>query len=307
MFISILLRITLFIALLGLALFELRIAVVAQSSFSGVSQSKAVRKYQQQPRFLVAYGRQAILEDGNLQAAEHWYQRALLANPLYIPAWLALSELRNDEGDSIRAMAILEYVDERMQDVARWRWNKAMLAYQLDRHDILSIDLAWLLQQEKVSGKTKQKAVKLAFSLWPEPEELLDKMGRENTESLFRHAIRTNNLATADYFWPLVDQTGPEAEQVLPYINLLINNKIISAAAHIWKKYYPADTLLYNGSFSQPLVVLKQRFQPTKTTARACTCISQAKTMSITQVQGSTLPLPPNVATNYPDGCAAKT
>ena len=254
MFISILLRITLFIALLGLALFELRIAVVAQSSFSGVSQSKAVRKYQQQPRFLVAYGRQAILEDGNLQAAEHWYQRALLANPLYIPAWLALSELRNDEGDSIRAMAILEYVDERMQDVARWRWNKAMLAYQLDRHDILSIDLAWLLQQEKVSGKTKQKAVKLAFSLWPEPEELLEKMGRENTESLFRHAIRTNNLATADYFWPLVDQTGPEAEQVLPYINLLINNKIISAAAHIWKKYYPADTLLYNGSFSQPPV-----------------------------------------------------
>ena len=169
MFTSILLRITLFIALLGLALFELRIAVVAQTSFSGVTQSKAVRKYQQQPRFLVAYGRQAILGDGNLRAAEHWYQKALLANPLYIPAWLALSELRNDEGDSTQASAILEYVDGLMQDVSRWRWNKAMLAYQLDRQDILSTDLAWLLQQEKVSGKTKQKAVKLAFSLWPEP------------------------------------------------------------------------------------------------------------------------------------------
>ena len=252
MFTSILLRITLFIALFGLALFELRIAVVAQTSFSGVTRSKAVRKYQQQPRFLVAYGRQAILESGNQQAAEQWFQRALLANPLYIPAWLALSELRNDEGDSAQASAILEYVDGLMQDVSRWRWNKAMLAYQLDRHDILAADLAWLLQQEKVSGKTKQKAVKLAFSLWPEPEELLLKMGRKNIETLFRQAIRTNNRATAGYFWPLVDQAGPEAEQVLPYINLLINNKAITAAAQICKRYFPADTLLYNGNFSQP-------------------------------------------------------
>ncbi len=254
MFTSILLRIILFIALLGLALFELRFAVVAQTSFSGVTRSKAVRKYQQQPRFLVAYGRQAILESGDLPAAEHWFQRALLANPLYIPAWLALSELRNDEGDATQASAILEYVDELMLDVSRWRWNKAMLAYQLDRHDILAADLAWLLQQEKVSGKTRQKAVKLAFSLWPEPEELLHKIGRENIETLFRHAIRTNNSATAGYFWPLVDQAGPEAEQVLPYINLLINSKAITTAAQVWKKYFLVDTLLYNGSFSQPAV-----------------------------------------------------
>ena len=254
MFTSILLRLTLFIALLGLALFELRIAVVAQTSFSGVTQSKAVRKYQQQPRFLVAYGRQAILEGGDLPFAEHWFQRALLANPLYIPAWLALSELRNDEGNSSNASAILEYVDGLMQDVSRWRWNKAMSAYQLDRHDILASDLAWLLQQEKVSGKTKQKAVKLAFSLWPEPEELLQKMSRENVGTLFQHAIRTKNQATAGYFWPLVDQAAPEAEQVLPYINLLISNKAITAAAHIWKKYYPTDTLLYNGNLLQPVV-----------------------------------------------------
>ena len=251
---SILLRTFLFTALLGLALFELRVAVVAQSSFSGASPSKVVRKYQQQPRFLVAYGRQAILEDGDLVAAQHWYQRALLANPLYVPAWLSLSELFNDEGDSSRALAILEHVDELMLDVARWRWSKAMLAYQLDQHDALAKDLAWLLQQEKVSRKSKQKAVKLAFSLWPEPEKLLQKMGRENIEPLFLHAIRANNLSAAAYFWPLVDQAGPETEQVLPYINLLIKNKAITAAAHIWKKYYQPESLLFNGNFSRPIV-----------------------------------------------------
>ena len=251
---SIPLRIILFVGVIGLALFDLRIAVVAQSSYSGVSRSKAVRKYQQQPRLLVAYGKQAVLGSGDLQAAEHWYQRALLANPFYIPAWLALSELKNDEGDPVQASAILEYADGLTRNVARWRWDKAMLAYQLNRLDILATDLSWLLQQEKVSGKTKKKAVKLAFSLWPEPDLLLDKMGIENIAPLFRHAIWTKNLTASGYLWTTVDKTAPAAKDVLPYINLLINSKEITTAARIWNKYFPADTLLYNGNFSNPIV-----------------------------------------------------
>ena len=248
------LRIILFIGLLGLAVFELRLAVIAQSSFSGISPDRALRKYQQDPRLLVAYGRQDFLENGGLEKAEHWYQKALLSNPFYIPAWLALAELKNDEGNADRALAILAYVDGLTREVARWRWDKAMLAYQLDQPDILTADLSWLLQQEKVSAKTKQKAVKLAFSLWPEPDQLLSKMGMENLEPLFRHAVRTKDLTTTDYLWPLVDKSAPEAKKVLPYINLLINSRRITAAARIWQKYFPADTLLYNGTFSEPVV-----------------------------------------------------
>jgi tetratricopeptide (TPR) repeat protein len=248
------LRIILFIGIVGLALFELRLAVIAQSSFSGVSRNKAIRKYQQDPGILVAYGRQSLLESGGLKRAEHWYRRALLSNPFYIPAWLALGELRNDEGDTARASAILEYVDSLTRDVARWRWDKAMLAYQLDRQDILTGDLSWLLQQEKVSSKTKKKAVKLAFSLWPDPEQLLDKMGTANLVPLFRYAVRIKDFTTAGYLWSLVDKSSPDAKKVLPYINRLINSKHITVAAGIWKKYFPADTLLYNGSFSAPVV-----------------------------------------------------
>ena len=253
-FTLIFIRVLLFSSLVCIALLELRIAVVAQTAYSGESRNKSIQKYQQQPRFLVAYGRQAILADGNLETAKKWYQKALRINPLYIPAWIALSEVYNDEGETSRALAILDHIDKKMEGVARWRWDKTMLAYQLDRFDILSTDLSWLLKQEKVSRATKSKAVKLAFSLWSNPEKLLMEMGCENIDSLFVHAIWTKNLTIADYLWSSVDQAAPETKTVLRYINLLINSKKIREAALIWKKYYHADSLVYNGNFSQPPV-----------------------------------------------------
>ena len=248
------LRISLFIVLVGLALFDLRIALVAQSSFNGQSKSPAIQKYQQHPRLLVAYGRQAMLTQGDMKAAQQFYRRALIANPFYIPAWLALSELRNDEGRPELAGKILDYVDGLTHDVTRWRWDKAMLAYQLNRVDILKRDLSWLLREEKASGQTRQKAVQLAFSLWPEPEKLVDAMGTANIVPLFRQAVRTKNLAAAAYIWPLINPTQPETQLVLPYINLLIRSKDIQAAAQIWQHYFPSQALLYNGSFTAPTV-----------------------------------------------------
>ena len=248
-----LLRILLFLGLLGLALFQLRLALIAQTSYSGLTPSKAVRKYQTQPRLLVAYGREALFNQGSLQTVEQWYRRALVANPFYVPAWIALAELRNDEGESDRARAILTYVNGLMLDIARWRWDKAMLAYQLNRIDIVARDLSWLTGEEKTSYQTRQKAIKLAFSLWPEPDKLVEAMGTDNIVPLFRQAVRAKNLAAAAYIWPILEQTTPDTALVLPYINLLISSKDIQKAARIWQTYFPSKSLLYNGSFSAPL------------------------------------------------------
>ena len=235
-------------------MFELRLAVVAQSSFSGVSRNKLIRKYQQQPRLLVDYGRQAMLGSGDLQEAKRWFQKALLANPLYVPAWLAMGELLNDEGDSVGANAILDYLDRQMEDVARWRWDKAMLAFLLGRNDILTADLSWLLQQKMVSGKTKEKIVKFAFSLWPDPEELLKNMGEHNSIRLFEYAVKTKNLDSAAFIWPIAEENGIKRNNVLAYINSLIRSFDFRTAAEIWKKYYPSPGLLYNGNFTAPVV-----------------------------------------------------
>ncbi|MCI5164737.1 MAG: hypothetical protein D3903_01290 [Candidatus Electrothrix sp. GM3_4] len=79
-------------------------------------------------------------------------------------------------------------------------------------------------------------------------------MGKENSVSLFLYAVRIKNIETAEFLWAEAAHAQLEKKQVLRYINLLINNQKINAAALLWKEYYPADNLLYNGNFSTPPV-----------------------------------------------------
>ena len=107
-----------------------------------------------------------------------------------------------------------------MQGVIRWRWEKAMLAYLLGREDIFKADLSWLLQQENLSRATQKKVLNFASSLWPEPAELLQEMGKENCVPLFLHAVRIKNREIAEFLWAEVDHTQLEKKQVLIYYSL---------------------------------------------------------------------------------------
>ncbi|MCW5202291.1 hypothetical protein VU12_05075 [Desulfobulbus sp. US4] len=215
--------------------------------------NKAIRELQSEPRLLVEYGKEKLLL-GDYENARRWLQKALRANPVYIPAWLTLAELENDRGNTTRSLEILEYLDRLMQGVLRWRWEKAMLAFLLGREDILKADLAWLLQQENLSWETRKKVLNFAFTLWPEPAELLQEMGNENSALLFLHALRAKKLDTANFLWEGVDHAQLDPKEILRYINLLRDNQKTKEAALIWKEYYPADNFLYNGNFSLPLV-----------------------------------------------------
>ena len=248
-----LLRFLLFLGLIALMLYQLRVALIAQTAYSNIAVNKAIKEYQSEPRLLVEYSKENILQ-GDHENARKWLKKALRANPVYIPAWLTLAELENDSGNTTRSLKILEYLDRLMQGVLRWRWEKAMLAYLLGREDIFKADLSWLLQQENLSRPTQKKVLNFAFSLWPEPAELLQEMGKENSVPLFFHAVRMKNIEAAEFLWAEADHTQLEKKQVLIYINLLIKNQKINEAALLWKEYYPADNLLYNGSFSIPPV-----------------------------------------------------
>ncbi|MCI5210699.1 MAG: tetratricopeptide repeat protein, partial [Candidatus Electrothrix sp. ATG2] len=248
---SSLLRAAFLLGLIFIALYQLRIAVIAQTAYSNISANKAIKKLQNEPRLLVDYGKDEILQ-GNHDKARKWLQKALRANPTYIPAWITLAELENDVGNPTRSVEILEYLDRLMHEVLRWRWEKTMLAYLLGREDIFKADLAWLLQQEKLSWQSKKKVLDFAFSLWSEPAELVEEMGEQNTLALFHHAVRSKNIDTASFLWARADLAQLENHRVLQYINLLISSQRIDKAALIWKQYYPSDSLLYNGDFSLP-------------------------------------------------------
>ncbi|MCI5134501.1 MAG: hypothetical protein D3920_05365 [Candidatus Electrothrix sp. AW2] len=249
-------RIALFLGLIAITLYQLRVAFIAQTVYSDIATKKEVRKYQNDPLLLVAYGKEESAL-GHHEKARKWFQKALYANPVYIPAWLNLAELENDVGNINRSLEILNYLDDLMQGVLRWRWEKAMLAYLLGREEMLQDDLSWLLQQKNLTRQTKQKVLNFVFSLWPEPAELVKKMGKENSTSLFVHAVRMKNIDTASFLWTVTDHTLLEKKQVLQYINLLINKQEINKAALLWQKYYPNypnNNLLYNGNFSLPLL-----------------------------------------------------
>jgi len=244
------LRLGAFLALLVLAAVQLRIALQEQAEYSGTGAGAAMLDSLRNPFLLTWHGKRRHLVDGDVRQAEELYRRALVHNSLYLPAWLGLAELRNDRGRKDEAAAILHYVDTLSAGINRWRWDKALLAYQLGRTDILARDLAWIIAKTPAA---RRDALKMAFSLWPDPAELVAHVGRGNILHLFNHAARTGRVDAALAWWPEIAALGVDNHrpEILTFLNSLIHNDRLAQAAPIWKRYFNHDRLLYNGDFAQ--------------------------------------------------------
>lgn len=240
-----------FLVLLVLAAVQLRIAMQEQAEYSDTGGSAAMIDHLRSPFLLTWHGKRQHLLEGEMAEAEELYKRALVHNSLHVPAWLGLAELQNDRGKKAESRAILDYVDPLSAGINRWRWEKALLTYQMGRYDILAKDLAWII--EKIPGKSQQDALKMAFSLWETPTELLDRIGRQNILHLFSHASRTKEVDTALAYWPQIEEMGVDAhrQEVLVFLDSLIQDGRVAQAVPIWKRYFTDGQLLYNGSFDQ--------------------------------------------------------
>jgi len=243
-------RIAAFLALAALAAVQLRIALQEQAEYSDAGASAAMIAMLRSPFLLVWHGKRLHLLEGEVAQAEALYRRALVHNSLYIPAWLGLAELRNDRGKKAEAAAILDHVDGLSAGINRWRWDKALLTYQLGRTDILARDLAWIVAN--IPGQ-RQDALKMAFSLWPEPAVLRDHIGRDNIIHLFHHAARTGKVEAALAFWPEIEKLGVDnyRPEVLVFLNSLIQHDRLAEAAAIWRTYFNGESLLANGDFDK--------------------------------------------------------
>lgn len=245
------LRIGCFLLLLLVGVLQLRLALFAQSEFSRREDRSALHKYQRNPYLLTWLAKQKHLLAADLEAALALYQQALTVNPVYLPAWFGLAELSSDRHQKQTADAILDYTDSLAENLKRWRWDKAMIAYQLDRKDILARDLSYIIQ--KIPGKSRNDALRLAFSVWPDAAELVEQLGHENLDYLFRYASTKKNVETGWALWRMLESEGIEGreEDLLTFINMLLLQKEVSAASAIWKKYFNPNRLFYNGNFSQ--------------------------------------------------------
>lgn len=207
---------------------------------------------------LVYHAKQKHMLEADLSGARSLLQQALTANPSYVPAWLSLAELENDLGHKEKAYAILQYVDTLTEGLKRWRWNKALTAYQLGKVEMLPGELRYIVRE--LPGKDRNDALQMAFTLWAAPHELVEKIGRENIAHLLGYAVRRNLPQHALFFWREIEtaEVQWQPKEALALIDMLLRVSEVQEATKIWRKYFNLDKFFFNGDFSKPF--LEQAF-----------------------------------------------
>ena len=247
-----LLRVGSLALLLAGAFWQLHFALQEQRDFTSVADSVTVKS--RNVNVIVHQAREKYLLEADLAGALPLLQQALTVNPLHVPAWLSLAELNNDLGEKAKASAILDYADQLTTGLKRWRWDKALTAYQLGNLAMLPEELSFIIRE--IPGKSRNDALQLAFTLWDQPDELLARIGRENLNHLLGHAVRTGQPEMAQFFWAVLESsTLPwQPSEPLALIDMLIRVDQVPAAASIWRKHFNPELLIFNGDFSQPFL-----------------------------------------------------
>jgi hypothetical protein len=242
------------VLLLAAGCLQLQLAIQDQLIFSkNVNRLKI--DHVRDAGILTYTARQKHVFEADLDSALPLLQRALWVNPLYVPAWLGLAEVYNDLGNKLQAKSVLEYADHLTEGIKRWRWDKAMTAYQLNSSDMLPGELRYIIGE--IGGKTRNDALEMAFSLWDDPEDLLKNVGAENIFYLCSHAVKKKFPLKALFFWHEIEKGNLpwQEKDVLAMLEMLVTTDTLPEAKEIWRKYFNPDEIMYNGDFSKPLLL----------------------------------------------------
>ena len=71
---------------------------------------------------------------------------------------------------------------------------------------MLPAELRYIIHE--LDGKERNDALQLAFTLWAQPEELLEKIGPENITHLLGYAVSKSMSQKALFFWHNIETTG---------------------------------------------------------------------------------------------------
>ena len=192
--------------------------------------------------FLLTWQAEELHLAGHLNRAERMYQQALGVSPLHVPAWLGLAELYDDRGNRKRANELLDFVDSHTQEIHRWLWKTSLIAYRFGHMDILARNLPYAIRH--MPGKTKNDAIRMAFSLWPERAQLNKHLG-DQLPALFSYAVRTQP-EQALLIWPDIRNnfaTVPQQDSIR-----FINQRI---AAKDWQNAHGAWSLFPGANLGQ--------------------------------------------------------
>jgi len=222
-----------------------------------IAQNRGQQQYkfsfsQTDPVALTNMARREHLVNGDLEKAKVFYRRALNHYILYMPAWLGLAELFNDQGEKQKAVSALEFA-EHLSGNGKMAWPRALLANMLEREDILTRNLTWLVENRPDKRKD---AFSLADMVWHDPLILVQKFGAEHSPDILQYYIQAKELEKTKTVWQLIEKAHiADRKYFLNYVNYLLGHREFELASTVWRtSFNNDDTLLYNGDLKLPFI-----------------------------------------------------
>jgi len=246
-------KILLILTIVLIGFYQLWLGLIEQFAFiDNKTEKKYFSEYQRDPELLSKWAHQEHLYEGNIKISKELYVKAIESNPLYMPAWIGLSELLNDTGETKKAVEILYYVDSITRDIQKWRWSKTLLAYQLGLYDMVENDLRYIVFNMPVR---RNQALNIAYDLWQDPLKILEKIGERNIIYLYEYFNGKQMIDANLVLWNKIKELNLASKDIIiDFTNILILKKKVEEAKKIWYQYYSSDNKIYNNDFEyEPL------------------------------------------------------
>jgi hypothetical protein len=183
------------------------------------------------PKANYLYGRRAFLE-GRTEAAERYFERAISQNVLYVEAWLRLAETQMSRGQDAFARQVSTTLEELTQQVARWKWDQALLARELGQEEIFTETINLLVSD---SRRGNDALWLLETHLDRETPAVVDRLVPENRETYFRWLMRWRRAEDAILAWKaLAPEKRADETLRLSFIHFLVGNDRLAFARQLW-------------------------------------------------------------------------
>ncbi|SDP71234.1 hypothetical protein [Desulforhopalus singaporensis] len=250
---SLIIKAVLVLVLATAGVVQFRFGIREQLSFSDTAEHTGPSQLTS-PHALTGAAKKKHLFEADLDGALALLKKALAANTTYMPAWLSLVELYNDMGRRKLCLLALSRVHALTEGLNRYRWEKTVVAYQIGQTELLPRELHDIIFE--IPGKTRNDALRLAFTMWKTADDLLANVGEDNLIHLFNYGVRTSRPDLALSFWQDMVNGGVDYRdgELLALIDMLLRENRVADAGGIWHSRFFPEEALYNGDFTQPLL-----------------------------------------------------
>lgn len=185
--------------------------------------------------------------------ASEAYGKAIVRDPVLMEAYLALASAKSAQGDRGTARGILRLFSTKLAAVSTWKWQEALLAYELGDDEAMEASFQFILER---MPRRVRDACFLASQYWGSWDALADHVRPDIQPVLLRELIASRELTAARRLWDRMEEGGRPAERELTVqlVHALLQNDRIGDAKAVWRRRVGSTpNAVSNGGFEDPI------------------------------------------------------